>query len=104
MSTLPKPYARFMKKYDKVWDAYDKLGAAVHKAGPLDEKTRELVKLGIAVGARYEGSVHTHARKALDAGAAKEEIRQVVLLAIPTMGFPPMMAAMTWVDDVLKSK
>jgi len=68
------------------------------------KKTRELVKLGIAVGARFEGSVHTHARRALEAGASPEEIRQVVLLAIPTMGFPPMMAAMTWVDDVLKSK
>lgn len=104
MPNLPKPYARFKKKYARVWSSYDQLGAAVHQAGPLDVKTRELVKLGIAIGARLEGSVHSHARKALDAGAKPDEIRQVVLLAIPTLGFPPMMAAMTWVDDVLNSK
>ena len=103
MSMLPDAYSQFKVEFPQVWSAYDRLGAAVHGAGPLDEKTRELVKLGLAVGARLEGSVHTHARRSLDLGAKPEEIRQVVLLAIPTLGFPSMMAAMTWVDDVLDS-
>jgi AhpD family alkylhydroperoxidase len=104
MPRLPKPYERFRKKYADLWAAYDKLGAAVHGAGPLDEKTRELVKLGIAIGGHLEGAVHSHTRKALDAGATADEIRQVVLLAIPTVGFPTMMAALTWVEDVLEGK
>ena len=98
---LPKVYRSFQDQYPSIWEAYDRLGAAVHQHGPLDEKTRELVKLGIAVGARLEGAVHAHVRKALDAGAAPEEIRQVVLLSIPTIGFPTMMAALTWVEDEL---
>lgn len=104
MPRLPKPYAHFQKKYPNLWAAYDKLGAAAHNAGPLDEKTRELIKLGIAIGARLEGAVHSHTRKALNAGATADEIRQAVFLAIPTVGFPTMMAALTWVEDVINEK
>jgi len=101
VSQLPEPYRQFQVTYPNVWAAYDQLGAAVHAQGPLDAKTRELVKLGMAIGGRQEGAVHAHTRKALDAGATPEEIRQVVLLAIPTVGFPTMMAALTWLEDVL---
>lgn len=99
---LPQAYQNFMDKYPSIWAAYDQLGATVHQQGPLDEKTRELVKLGLAVGSRQEGAVHSHARKALAAGASPEEIRQVALLAVPTVGFPTMMATLTWIEDELK--
>jgi AhpD family alkylhydroperoxidase len=97
----PKAYQRFMEQFGDVWEAYDKLGAAIHSHGPLDDKTRELAQLGIAIGSGSEGAVHSHTRKALAAGASGDEVRQVVLLAIPTIGFPGAMAAMTWVEDVL---
>jgi alkylhydroperoxidase/carboxymuconolactone decarboxylase family protein YurZ len=60
-----------------------------------------LVKLGLAIGFRSEGAVHSHTRKALATGAARDEIRQVALLAITTIGFPAGMAAMSWIEDVL---
>ena len=72
------------------------------EAGPLDEKQVQLVKLGMAVASAQEGAVHSHARRALEAGARPEEVRQVALLALTTVGFPRMMAGMSWVDDVIK--
>jgi 4-carboxymuconolactone decarboxylase len=99
---LPERYRDFKKEYQPVWEAYNRLGAAVHQQGPLDEKTRTLVKLGIAVGARMEGAVHSHTRKALNAGASPDEIRHAVLLAMPTIGFPGTMAALSWVEDQLE--
>ena len=60
---LPEPYRRFKTKYPDVWDAYDALGRACHAEGPLDEKTRQLVKLAMAIGSRSEGAVHSHTRK-----------------------------------------
>ena len=101
MPRLPKPYERFRKQYAEVWNSYDQLGTAVHAAGPLDAKARELVKLALAVGAQTEGAVHSHTRKALEAGLTPAEIRQVAVLALPTIGFPRMMSALTWIDDVL---
>ena len=99
---LPSAYERFQQEYPTVWEAYDALGAAAHAAGPLDGRSRQLVKLALAVAIRSEGATHAHTRKCLEAGISAEEIRQVVLLSIPTIGYPAAMAAMTWVDDILR--
>ena len=78
MAQLPRPYENFMKAYPKIWQAYDRLGGSVHEAGPLAKKNRELVKLGMAIGARLEGAVHSHARRALQEGAKSDEIYPAV--------------------------
>lgn len=101
MTELPEPFRRLQALKGNVVQAYEALGKACAEAGPLDGKTRELVKLGMAVGGRLEGAVHAHARRALAAGATADEIRHVVILAVPTVGFPTTVAALTWVDDVL---
>ncbi|RME47409.1 MAG: carboxymuconolactone decarboxylase family protein [Caldilineae bacterium] len=103
MAQLPKPYREFQDHFPEVWQAYDRLGATVHGAGPLDERSRALVKLAMAIGAQQEGAVHAHVRKALEAGLSAAEIRHVALLTIPTLGFPATMAALTWVEDVLSA-
>jgi alkylhydroperoxidase/carboxymuconolactone decarboxylase family protein YurZ len=100
MSKLPDWYAQVTRRHPKVLEAYERLGEACHSAGPLDGKARALVKLGIAVGARLEGAVHSHARRALEAGASLDEVRHTVLLATTTIGFPAMMAALSWVEDL----
>jgi len=69
--------------------------------GPLDEKARRLIKLGIAIGLSSEGGVKSHARRALEEGMTAEELRHAVLLAFTTAGFPTMIAAMKWVDEVI---
>lgn len=102
MPKTPKPFIDFTKTYPEISQAYAQMGEAVHNAGPLDQKTRELVKLAMSCGAQKEGAVHSHTRKALEAGCSEEEIRHVVLLLLPTVGMPSMMAAMTWVNDVLE--
>ncbi|MBI2619183.1 MAG: carboxymuconolactone decarboxylase family protein [Ignavibacteriales bacterium] len=101
---LPKRFQQFTEQYPDVAKAYEKLGDAVHGAGPLDEKTRALIKLAISTGARFEGAVHAHARKALAVGVTPEELRHTVLLSLPTIGLPSMMAAMSWVEDVIEEK
>jgi alkylhydroperoxidase/carboxymuconolactone decarboxylase family protein YurZ len=40
-------------------------------------------------------------RKALASSATQEEIIHTVLLSLTTTGFPKMIAAMGWVDEVL---
>ena len=99
---VPKRFLKFKETYPSVAKAYDQLGAATRSAGPLNAKTRALVGLAIAVGARHEGAVHSHTRKALEAGCSPAQIRHAVVLAVTTMGFPNMMAALCWVDDVLR--
>ena len=104
MSQIPKRFQKFTKDYPNVAKAYEVLGEAVHASGPLDEKTRALLKLAISTGARLEGAVHSHTRKALAAGCTSEEMRQVALLSLPTIGLPSMMAALSWIDDIIENK
>ena len=97
----PKSYQRFKQDFPAVVEAYEHLGRACHRHGPLGPKMRELIKIGIAVGAGLESGTHAHVRLALEAGATPEEIRHAALLATTTIGYPGMMRAMTWVNDVL---
>jgi AhpD family alkylhydroperoxidase len=101
MPKLPKPFLEFTRQHPAIAKAYEALGQAGAEAGPLDPKVRELVKLGMAIGGRLEGAVHSHARRALDAGATPAEIRHAVALAAPTLGFPTTVAVYTWVEEVL---
>jgi AhpD family alkylhydroperoxidase len=98
---LPEPYRRFAAEQPGLVEAYERLGDAALTSGPLPRKTAELVKLGIAVGARLEGAVHAHVRRAREHGASPDEIRHAVRLATTTVGFPTMMAALSWANDVL---
>ncbi|MBI1748676.1 MAG: carboxymuconolactone decarboxylase family protein [Acidobacteria bacterium] len=98
---LPSAFENFRKTYPEMFRAYEQLGKACQDQGPLDTKTRALTKLAISIGARLEGATHSHTRRALEAGATPNEIRHVIFLALTTIGFPSMMAALTWVDEVL---
>ncbi len=104
MNQIPKRYTKFKEDYPDAASAYESMGDAVHKAGPLDDKTRALIKPAISTGARLEGAVHSHVRKAIREGATKEEMHQVALLSLPTVGLPSMMAALSWIDDIIEDK
>ena len=99
---LPDIYLRFRDSYPGVAAALDGLGEAVDGAGPLDERTARLIKLGLAIGAAAEGAVRSNARKALAAGATADEIRHAALLGGTTCGFPAAIAGFGWIDEVLK--
>src|ERR1700747_3347502 len=99
---IPARYQHFEKSYPAVMQAVEALGEVTQSAGPLDSKTRALVKLAIAIGTMREGAVHSHTRRALQASCSPEELRHVGVLAITTIGFPSTMAAMSWVEDILR--
>ncbi len=101
MREMPEPFQKFEREHAKVHQAYEALAAAAHESGPLDERTRRLVKLAISVGARLEGAVRSHAWQAKDVGVPEAEIDHVVLLSLTTIGLPSMVAARTWVASAL---
>ncbi len=100
--SYPFPYERFRKEFPEVEKEYDRLAKKCHASGPLQEKTRRLIKLGIAIGSESEGAVKSHARRALAIGISPDEIRHVVLLGLTTIGFPKMIATLNWVHEVLE--
>ena len=99
---LPAGAAKIAKKHPEIWAAFEQLGAASAKAGPLDARTIRLVKLALAVAGQSEGAVHSHARRGLDEGLSPDELLHVSLLAIPSIGLAKAVAAMTWIEDIVK--
>jgi AhpD family alkylhydroperoxidase len=91
------------KKYKKYFNALNNLGKAAREAGPLNEKTSQLVQLAAAAAVRSEGSVHSHARRALESGAKPEELYHTVLVLTSTIGFPAVSAGLSWIDDVISA-
>lgn len=102
MDYLPGLYIDFQKRFPEVQRAYHELSRKIYEAGPLDQKTGHLIKLGVAIGMNSDGAVRSHARRALQEGATPEEVLQAVLLAFTTCGFPFMAAALRWVEEVLE--
>lgn len=102
MDYLPEVYKGFQQRFGTVAKAYDELATRCHEAGPLDARSRRLVKLAVAVGLSSEGGVRSHTRQALDEGISAGEICHTVLLALTTAGFPAMIAAMKWADEAIE--
>ena len=96
---LPSHFLRFKKSHPEVYRAFEELGKRVHDGGPLSERERRLVKLGIAIGVNTQGAVHSALRQATAFGCSQEDVEHVALLAITTLGWPRAMAAMSWVFD-----
>ncbi len=99
-----RTYYEVSKCYPKVVEALKDLGVTVREAGPLDVKTTHLIQLAAAAANNSEGAVHSHARRALEAGASTQEIYHSLMLLIPTCGFPRAMAAISWCRDILEGE
>ena len=99
---LPKLFKDFTENYPGIQEKYKDLSDTCSAAGPLDKKTQELVKFGVAIGTNSRGGVMSHTRKAISEGATKEEVMHVILLSLTAVGFTHMMAAMSWVGEILE--
>lgn len=87
-------FTEFRAECPEIAEKNEALGEFIHgQGGPLDDKTRWLIKLGISAGSHHETSVGTHIARARDAGASEAEILHALLLVIPTCGFPTFMEA-----------
>jgi len=97
---LPSAAGTVARGYPAIWQAYSALGKACAEVGSIDHRTLRLVKLALAIGASSEGAVHSHTRRAIDEGISREELKQVALLAIATLGFPQAVKGLTWIEDI----
>lgn len=101
---LPQQFLQIKKRHEKFFNAVEELGKVVKQEGPLDEKTIYLIQLAAAASVHSEGAVHSHVRRALEAGVAPEAIYHALLLLTSTIGFPTVIAAVTWAEDIIKNK
>jgi alkylhydroperoxidase/carboxymuconolactone decarboxylase family protein YurZ len=93
------------ENHREIYEAYEHFGKLIHeKGGPLDEKTRWLIKVALSTECQYEYALRTHILKALKSGCTKEEIEHVMLLVAPTAGFPKMMEGLLILRSILEKE
>lgn len=76
-----------------VMSAFNELGKQAMSPATLDEKTKELIALGIAVASRCDGCIGFHVRTLVRLGASKAEIEDTLGVAIYMGGGPSAMYA-----------
>lgn len=96
---LPGPFKAFIAKYAALGKTHEQIAQLVDRSGPLDQKTCELIKIGICMGAGLESALRSHVRRAMEARVNKRAIEQALLLGMNTLGFPRTVAAWTWTQE-----
>ncbi|MBI2242361.1 MAG: carboxymuconolactone decarboxylase family protein [Magnetospirillum gryphiswaldense] len=75
----------------EVMKGFSAMAKAACADGALDAKTKELVALGIAIAARCDGCITFHTRTARDLGTTREELMEVIGMAVYMGGGPSLM-------------
>ncbi|CAM4187941.1 carboxymuconolactone decarboxylase family protein [Paracidovorax anthurii] len=73
--------------------AFSALGKAAMAPGALDARTKELVALAIGVAARCDGCIGFHTQALARLGASREEVHEVLGIAVYMGGGPALMYA-----------
>ncbi len=82
--------ARLRKAMPDVAGGFAALAKAAIAPGALDAKTKELIALAVGITARCDGCLGYHARAAARLGATREEIVDVIGVAVYMGGGPSM--------------
>jgi 4-carboxymuconolactone decarboxylase len=99
---LPEHYMSIRERFREYEDVMSDLGKVIKEAGPINEKTSQLIQLAASAAIRSEGAVHSHAKRAMELGASADEVYHALILLTSTIGFPNVAAAISWVDDLFR--
>jgi AhpD family alkylhydroperoxidase len=81
-ATLRERGKELTQLHPEIVKGFSALAAGASKTQHLDAKTRELIALAVAITTRCDGCLDAHVRKAVAAGASKEEIAEALGVSI----------------------
>jgi len=78
---MPEQTPWYCKHAPEIGNAFREFHDAASSKGVLDQRTRELLMLALACANRCRHCTEQHMQQAQDAGAAKDEIAETLLIA-----------------------
>ncbi len=75
---------------------------AIYARGTLPTQTQEYMAVVMLMALGNTEEIKTHLRGAMNAGATEQELREVILFAIPYLGFPRAISAFAVLHELLK--
>lgn len=76
------------KSAPESWAAFSGLARAATANNALDPKTKELIALALGIAARCDGCLAFHAKAVVQFGGSREEVLDVISMAIYMGGGP----------------
>jgi AhpD family alkylhydroperoxidase len=92
---------QFKEKMPDIAEKYHAFTGACFKKGAVDEKTKQLIALGISLGLQDEYCIIYHTQEALHKGASDKEILEVVAVSAAFSGGAAMSQGVTLVQECL---
>ena len=83
----------FRKEAKEPMTAFDAMAKAAMAPGVLSELQKELIATGIAVSTRCDGCIGFHVKSLLRLGATREQVNEMLAVAVYMGGGPSLMYA-----------
>jgi alkylhydroperoxidase/carboxymuconolactone decarboxylase family protein YurZ len=88
------------RKKPEINEALTNLRQKCEEGTNLDAKTAILMKLSVAVGAGFENTFKSHTTKALKLGVREDQIEEIILINLTSIGYSKAVVALNWVHEV----
>lgn len=85
--------AKLRKELPDVMSGFSSMAQAATKDSVIDKKTKEMIALALGVGARCDGCIGFHVQALIKLGITREELLEVLGMAIYMGGGPSLMYA-----------
>ncbi|MBM86158.1 MAG: carboxymuconolactone decarboxylase [Rhodospirillaceae bacterium] len=95
---LSDSVGRLTKGIPQTMRGFSIMGKAAKTTGSLDLKTKELIATAIAVAVRCDGCIAAHAKAAESNGASRDEILEMLSMAVYMGGGPSAVYAAEALD------
>ena len=86
MKSITNPLEIFQKEAPDVANAFNAMIETLKATKGLDDKTKQLVYIGIKAALGDTTAVYYHVPMAKKAGASRDEVRDTILITLPVCG------------------
>lgn len=84
---------KLRKDIPETMQAFSALAQSASRDGALDKKTKELIALALGIAARCDGCIGFHTEALVRLGATRQEVEEVLGMAVYMGGGPSLMYA-----------
>ncbi|MDQ0193557.1 carboxymuconolactone decarboxylase family protein [Paenibacillus wynnii] len=96
-------FETFKHNFPKAYIAFNEMYQSVSSTA-LDEKTKQLVYLGVLTALRYSPAIRVHISKEIHVGATENEVLEAMMMSIPAGGLCNFLSVLPDVLDELNGK
>ncbi len=97
-NAISKQVGQLRKDLPNTMKGFSELAQSATSDGALDEKSKELVAMGIAIALRCDGCIGFHTKSLIRLGVTRQEFEEALGIAVYMGGGPALMYAAQALD------